>query len=193
MTREDNRFPKLIAFDLDYTLWDLWIDTHVTGPLRRHKNTVNQVLDRDDYAISFYRHVPGIFHRIRAIQHEESPEEKTLIAACSRTCAPDLAYRCLKLLLVPPALEDENGEPTPAIDFFDQREIYPGSKLTHFRKIHEKTGIDYSEMLFFDDEIRNKEVEKLGVVFHHVPAGVNNQSFEEGLSKWRKRISFNQS
>ena len=37
-----------------------------------------------------------------------------------------------------------------------------GSKLRHFKSIHKKTGIAYSEMLFFDDEARNKEVESLG-------------------------------
>lgn len=30
-------------------------------------------------------------------------------------------------------------------------EIYPGSKRTHFKRIHERTGIPFHEMLFFDD------------------------------------------
>lgn len=40
----------------------------------------------------------------------------------------------------------------------------PGSKLRHFKSIHKKTGIAYADMLFFDDESRNKEVEQLGYV-----------------------------
>ena len=65
--------------------------------------------------------------------------------------------------------------------------IESGSKITHFKELHKKTGIPYSEMvcdedsnrdhplirhfiffynyclkLFFDDEHRNNEVEKLG-------------------------------
>ncbi|EEB90504.1 hypothetical protein MPER_11279, partial [Moniliophthora perniciosa FA553] len=63
--------------------------------------------------------------------------------------------------------------------------------LTHFRKIHEKTGIPYSEMghgqLFFDDEYRNKETEQLGVTFCLVRNGMDNQTFEKGLAEWRKR------
>ncbi|KAF5376420.1 hypothetical protein D9615_008635 [Tricholomella constricta] len=161
------RIPKLIAFDLDYTLWDLWIDTHVTGPLHRHKNTTNEVLDKHNYKIKFYKDVPEILHRLR-------DAGATTIAACSRTHAPrllngkrDRARQALGLLLLPPPKAKDGGDDdddgvVPAIKFFDELEIYPGSKLTHFKKLHERTGIPYSEMLFFDDEHRNAEVEELG-------------------------------
>ncbi|OJT02616.1 Magnesium-dependent phosphatase 1 [Trametes pubescens] len=66
-------------------------------------------------------------------------------------------------------------------------EIYPGSKIKHFKQLHKKTGIPYSEMLFFDDEHRNKEVESLGVTFCLVKSGVNDRAFESGLVEWRKR------
>ncbi|KAK0437379.1 magnesium-dependent phosphatase-1 [Armillaria borealis] len=190
------RYPKLVAFDLDYTLWDLWIDTHVSGPLHRHKNTLNEILDRRDSdfvvprlipdlylrhnsPISFYRDVPHILHRLR--------EAEVIIAAASRTSAPNLARQALSLLLVPPKDGDKDTSPFKAAHFFDQAEIYPGSKLTHFKRIHEKTGISYSEMLFFDDEHRNKEVEQLGVTFCLVPDGVNHKVFEKGLSLWQSR------
>ncbi|TEB18682.1 hypothetical protein FA13DRAFT_1858052 [Coprinellus micaceus] len=168
------RLPKLIAFDLDYTLWDLWIDTHVDGPLHRKAQRVNEVLDRNDHPISFYRDVADIFHKIRAhrFADEGDAEDKVVIAVCSRTHAPDLARQCLNLLLVPPPhnSEAETAPPTAAITFFDELEIYPGNA-------------------FFDDERRNGEVEKLGVTFIHVPTGLNHKIFEDGLERWQKRRS----
>ncbi|KAF8151504.1 magnesium-dependent phosphatase-1 [Crassisporium funariophilum] len=185
---DSHRLPQLVAFDLDYTLWDLWIDTHVTGPLRRHKDTVNEVLDKYGDKISFYKDVPDILHGLRSQKavSENNEDQTVIIAACSRTHAPDLAKQCLRLLLVP-NVADKTSPPTPAIDFFDEMEIYPGSKIKHFKALHERTGIPYSEMLFFDDEHRNSEVEKLGVTFYHVPRGLTRQMFEQGLKEWRQR------
>ncbi|KAF5375773.1 hypothetical protein D9757_008979 [Collybiopsis confluens] len=172
------RLPQLVTFDLDYTLWALWIDSYITGPLRREGDTINEVLDKHNESISFYKDVPQILHRLRTAGVK--------IAAASRTSAPTLARSALTLLLMPPD-KSTDDKPMRAIDFFDQLEIYPGSKLTHFKKLHQKTGIPYSEMLFFDDEIRNKEVEALGVTFCLVRNGVDDRTFEKGLAEWRKR------
>ncbi|KXN82998.1 Putative magnesium-dependent phosphatase P8B7.31 [Leucoagaricus sp. SymC.cos] len=145
-----SRYPQLVAFDLDYTLWDLWIDTHVCGPLHRDGNRINEVLDRNNDSISFYEDVPSILHELKA--------EGVCIAACSRTSAPDLAHQALRLLLIPqPPSPTVNGKykskddekPISAIEIFDRLEIYPGSKLTHFKKLHRKTGLPYSEMVTF--------------------------------------------
>ncbi|PVG01202.1 magnesium-dependent phosphatase-1 [Serendipita vermifera] len=169
------RLPQLVAFDLDYTLWDMWIDTHATGPLRRSGDKLNQVLDRYGEEISFYPEIAYILHAI---------EDKTTLALCSRTCAPDLAREALRLLLVPPKPGEEAKR---AIDYFPQKEIYPGSKIKHFKALHQKTGIPYSEMLFFDDESRNAEVELLGVTFVLVRHGTDQKTFWKGVEKWRAR------
>ncbi|KAF5319346.1 hypothetical protein D9619_008481 [Psilocybe cf. subviscida] len=164
----------------------------IQGPLKRRDNTLNEVLDKYGDSISLYADVPDILHGIRArglpIGNEvDSDNSKIIIAACSRTHAPDLASDCMELLLVPPSIEHAIPTPTPMIEFFDEREIYPGSKLKHFRVLHQRTGVPYSEMLFFDDEHRNAEVQKLGVTFYHCPDGLTADVFDEGLRKWRRR------
>lgn len=80
-----------------------------------------------------------------------------------------------------------NGSPANSFFNTDAIEIYPGSKMTHFQKIHQNTGIPFDEMVFYDDESRNKEVAKLGVTFVLVPDGVNSIIFQRGLEDWRKR------
>ena len=63
---------------------------------------------------------------------------------------------------------------------------YPkGSKDNHFRSLKKETGIDYDQMIFFDDQMGNcQTVSKLGVTVVYTPDGVTRQSFEEGLEKF---------
>lgn len=175
------RMPELICFDLDYTLWPLWVDTHVDPPIKRKgARDVNKVYDRNGSKMSFYQDVPAIL-----LQLKEDPD--ITVALASRTHAPKAAEQALDQLLIPTTSEQtKQGTPLMrAIECFDTREIYPGSKITHFKKIHKSTGIPYEEMVFFDDESRNREVASLGVTFVLVPDGVNRPIFEKGLKDWR--------
>lgn len=43
-------------------------------------------------------------------------------------------------------------------------------------------------MLFFDDEARNAEVERLGVTFVLIGSdGVTQNAFDKGVEEWRRR------
>jgi magnesium-dependent phosphatase 1 len=68
----------------------------------------------------------------------------------------------------------------------DYVEIYPGSKIKHFKSLSEKSGIPCHEMLFFDDEGRNKEVTTLGVHFIRVDTrtGITPFQFENALAAY---------
>ncbi|KAK8119504.1 magnesium-dependent phosphatase-1 [Apiospora kogelbergensis] len=138
------------------------------------------------------------------------------IAVASRTSAPELGRELLKLLHVPSlgsifsgiggsgggkekeaavvaftaAINGRKDKARRALDFFDAGlEIYPSSKIRHFEAIHKRTGIPFSEMLFFDDESRNRETESLGVTMRLVRDGVSWQEIEKGIMDWRKRRS----
>jgi magnesium-dependent phosphatase 1 len=89
----------------------------------------------------------------------------------------------LKLLKIP----SSSGSSSRAIDFFDHLQIYPGSKTTHFERIHRDSGIAYEDMLFFDDESRNKNVEVLGVTMQLIKDGVTRNEIDAGVKSWRKR------
>lgn len=114
-------------------------------------------------------------------------QRNILIGAASRTHAPDLGREMLSLLKIP----GSSGSSKRAIDYFDHLQIYPGSKTTHFERIHRDSGIAYEEMLFFDDESRNKNVEVLGVTMKLVKDGVTTEEIDAGVRSWRKRYARN--
>ena len=49
-----------------------------------------------------------------------------------------------------PNAKDDKKKPLRALDYFEQIQIFPGSKVSHFTKIHQATGLKYEDMLFFD-------------------------------------------
>ena len=79
------RWPRLVVFDLDYTLWPLWVDTHVDPPLKRTQH-INQVVDRyvrcaltlrGGQPLSFYDPVPYVLHHSRQRDFvPASPEQR---------------------------------------------------------------------------------------------------------------------
>lgn len=172
--------PKMVVFDLDYTLWPLWVDTHVETPLKRKDNATNKVVDRYGTTLSLFPHVAPILFFCR--RHD------ILVAAASRTSAPIAARQALNGLMVVDD-QDETKTPKKAWDLFDLTEIYPGSKITHFRKLHADAGVSYEDSLFFDDESRNSEVgSRLGVHFVLVGhAGLDLATFTSGVAEWRAK------
>ncbi|KAI1352429.1 magnesium-dependent phosphatase [Xylaria sp. FL0043] len=191
--------PRAVVFDLDYTLWPFWVDTHVYPPLRPN-TTHSACTDKVGETFSFYRDIPAILHGLYL--------SGVKLGVASRTHAPDLGREMLRLLHVPPATSvfgnSEDGithdgkdgkggsgskeKARKAIDFFDAGlEIYPSSKIKHFESLHKRTGIPYSEMLFFDDESRNRDTETLGVTMWLVRDGVTWAEVESGIREWRRR------
>jgi magnesium-dependent phosphatase 1 len=58
--------PQVMVFDLDYTLWPFWVDTHVTGPLKPTKDGL-VVKDRYNDSYGFYPDVAGILVAVRLL------------------------------------------------------------------------------------------------------------------------------
>ena len=159
------------------------------------------MIDRYGDTYTFYNEVPSILY--------EAKRRNILLGLASRTHTPDLANQMLRAVTIPVPehylkMQDEDGtevQPQKAITFFMFREIYPGAKTRHFRHIQSSTksmarkqegipkdGIAYEDMLFFDDESRNRDVEReLGVTFYLVRDGVTREEVDAGVWAWRKR------
>lgn len=159
---EGRSAPELIVFDLDFTLWDcggLWVDC-VRYPFRED---ANRILDRDGRVMRLYEEVPAIL--------DEVEEAGISMALASRSEQPGWARDLLDLMGIRSR--------------FDHEQIFPGSKVAHFSRLAEDTGIPFERMMFFDDEHRNiVEVGELGVHCIEVRSGLDRSTFEQGWTSF---------
>ncbi|XP_011642055.1 magnesium-dependent phosphatase 1-like [Pogonomyrmex barbatus] len=156
--------PKVIVFDLDYTLWPFWVDTHVDPPFK--KRAQNKIVDAHGRTVRYYTDVPDVLKQLS--------EEGYELAVASRTSEIKGAKQLLDLF----------GWKR----YFKYFEIFPGSKVTHFSNIQKSSQIDYKDMLFFDDETRNiTEIGKLGVHAILVRNGVSHHVVEDALRSFSKQ------
>ncbi|XP_021273615.1 magnesium-dependent phosphatase 1-like [Herrania umbratica] len=98
------------------------------------------------------------------------------IAIASRSPTPQIAKTFLDKLGIRP--------------MFVAEEIFSSwtHKTEHFQRIHRRTGVPFSSMLFFDDEDRNIEaVSKMGVTSINVGNGVNLRALRQGLSEFLQK------
>jgi len=160
----------------------------VSSPIKPASSPADRgsyMLDRFNQRFTFYPGVPAI---LRAAH-----DKGITIGLASRTHAPDLAKDMLKGLSIPPPDDDPDAKPLRAIDVFAHQQIFPGSKTNHFQRIQDATRragseVQFTDMLFFDDESRNRNVEtELGVTFWLVRNGVTRDEVDKGVREWRKR------
>lgn len=149
---------QLVIFDLDYTLWDCgtYID-HTSPPFVEKEG---HFFDSIGNPLQLYPDVPEILDYLKHENYE--------LGIASRTHAPDLAVKLLKMYNL--------------YHLFNYLEIYPGSKLAHFKSLNKSSGLAYHQMLFFDDEPRNiSEVGNLGVQSILVRDGMNMEMMKNQL------------
>lgn len=147
---------KLVVFDLDFTLWDaggVWCDC-LQPPFSKREEGV---YDAAGTRVRVYEDIPWALEALVKAGYE--------LGIASRTTQPIWARELLDLL--------------DFRRFFSQEEIYPSSKVRHFAELKARSGFEYSEMLFFDDEPRNiDEVSELGVRCVLVSGGFRRELLE---------------
>jgi magnesium-dependent phosphatase 1 len=141
---------KLFVFDLDFTLWNAggtWCDQ--TYPPYRKEGEF--IFDSKGNKILLYPDTKKILNELQNQGFE--------LSLASRTTDPAIANQLLKHF---------------NIDcFFNHCQIFPGSKKEHFKNLRRLTGLEYTQMIFFDDEMRNiLEVGELGVKTVYVDEGI---------------------
>ncbi|XP_010518234.1 PREDICTED: magnesium-dependent phosphatase 1 isoform X1 [Camelina sativa] len=116
------------------------------------------------------REMPSLYPQAKGIL--SALKEKGIeMAIASRSPTSDIAITFLDKLNIKP--------------MFVAKEIYSSwtHKTEHFQKIHTRTGVPFTAMLFFDDEDRNiKSVSKMGVTSILVGNGVTLGAFRQGLT-----------
>ncbi|RKP01856.1 hypothetical protein CXG81DRAFT_25488 [Caulochytrium protostelioides] len=178
-------FPKVIVFDLDYTLWARHIDCSYGPPFTWDK-AYGTARDARGEPLRLFPDVPAILTAL-------AQRTDTVVAAASRTTTPAWARAILPVIQVPVAgdaaarVAADGASHVPLDRFFSPvREIYPTSKLRHFAAIQAQTGADYRDMLFFDDEFDNiRTIRGLGVTCVYIEEdGMTWRAMREGLDEW---------
>jgi magnesium-dependent phosphatase 1 len=102
-------------------------------------------------------------------------------AIASRTDEPNWARICLEHLVI------EDG--TVLKDCFEEPliEISGGSKTGHLRRLQRRTGVNFEEIAFFDNENWNvKDVSRglPGVECFHTPNGMTREAWDKAKNKF---------
>lgn len=124
-----------------------------------------------------------VLHEVR----NHSQWQETKIAIASTTDEPSWAFECLNKFKTSPGQEN-------FITCFDSIQVFHDNKRVHFQNMKkEYPNIEYSEMMFFDNQMNNiKDVSKLGVHCVFCPDGITENIWRDGLeSFYSKRIWFN--
>ncbi|CAN0523608.1 unnamed protein product [Ectocarpus sp. 12 AP-2014] len=172
--------PKLVVLDLDKTVWPVYCHEETRGPYTRCLGNT-RFCDSEsavECSSSFggkkvVRLFPDVVALLRCLQQQGSIR----LAVASRSPA------------------DEGGAARGILgalgllDLFCCLEIHAGSKAKHFQNIHAATGVEYRDMLFFDDEKHNiKTVRRLGVTCVKVSkeSGLTFAAVNAGLKEYRE-------
>ena len=170
--------PKIVAFDLDATLWYPEMYQLRRGGAPFKKNMDGTLTDKSGTTCYMMGNTAEIIHELKT-----DPKWKdTKLAYCSCTDKPVWADECM--------LKFDVGDGITLESAVDIKEIFKSKKTAHFRNINKKTGIAFEDMIFYDNEEHNcKTVRSLGVHCVYTPCGMTEEIWKNSIAEFAKRRS----
>lgn len=164
-------YPKVVVFDLDYTLWPCWCDVHIELPIKNVNPET--IVDSYGFQLSLYKDVPSIIRELK--------ENGVKIVSASRTPTVHIAKELIKHIKI---------DNIPLYKYFDNSQWGTGSKVHHIKKAAKELGMESElangDFILYDDEYRNKDVNSIGCKFVYIrdtDYGLTRKIFEDGLKQ----------
>lgn len=172
--------PKLVAFDLDGTVWspDMYMLWGGGAPFSI-KDSKSTLLDSCGTEVRLLGSIGQILEEI----HTHEQWKGTVISWVSCTDEPSWAQECLKKFELP-----SSTSPLKSVVENSAEQIFKSNKQTHFQRLKANyPHLEYSDMLFFDNESGNiRSVSQIGVMSIYCPDGMTREVWEEGLERYQK-------
>ncbi|KAJ1403576.1 magnesium-dependent phosphatase-1 [Ochromonadaceae sp. CCMP2298] len=167
---------KLVAFDLDGTIWspDMYQLWGGGAPFSNSPSN-GDLLDCSGRTVRLLGISAEVLHELK----DDPDLSDVKVAWVSCTDEPSWAAECLQ------KFKTTGGQMIATSA--DSSQIFKANKQVHFAKLKSQyPSIDFSEMLFFDNEMGNvRNVAKLGVRCVYCPEGITEAAWEEGLDMFR--------
>jgi len=176
MTTNFIKYPKVVAFDLDGTIWspDMYMLWGGGSPFSFVNNY--NLLDRSGQKVKLL----GISGEILDTINTKEEWSDTKVAWVSCTDEPSWADECMNKFKTPMDV--------PLVERVHEQCIFKDNKRVHFQELKKRTGVEFVDMIFFDNEKYNIEsVSKLGVCSVYCPDGMTRAIWEKGIDLWKKR------
>ena len=160
--------PKMVVFDLDFTLWRPELYQLSSGSPFKACSDGAVLTSRGERLDLF----PAARTALRTLADAHVP-----VAIASRANEVAWAHEIMRRLRVDDrrTVADVVGS-APVV-------IQGGSKVAHLKHIASESGVSLRDMLFFDNERTNiVQVEKIGPTCVYCPRGMTDTIFAEGVS-----------
>ena len=172
--------PKLVAFDLDGTVWspDMYMLWGGGAPFHI-KDAKSTLVDSSGTEVKLLGSIGQILEEI----HLQEEWLGTIISWVSCTDEPSWAQECLQKFELPGASKSLKSLVEPKAE-----QIFKSNKQTHFKRLKSSyPHLEYRDMIFFDNEAGNiRSVSQLGVMSIHCPDGMTREVWEKGLTRFQK-------